>query len=66
MRLNPDIFEKFNNATIEEAPDDAMKQFLWFLWRGVAWFALFATVAVAVVLWFVAYVVFAAWRDPKG
>jgi hypothetical protein len=64
--LNPQVLREFNNATLEEAPDDAVKQFLWFLWRGVAWVGLFTLVGVALMLWFVFYVIIAAWRDPRG
>jgi hypothetical protein len=64
--LRPEIFDEFRQATVEEAPEGELKEFLWYLWRGVALVGMFLIVAVAVMLWFVFHVVFAAWRDPKG
>jgi hypothetical protein len=64
--LNPEVLNQFRQATVEEAPDDAIREFLWYLWRGVAFVGLFTLVGVALVLWFVAHIVFAAWRDPRG
>jgi len=64
--MNTDILDQFRQATLEEAPEDAMQQFLWYLWRGVAFVGLFTLVGVAIVLWFCFYIVVAAWRDPRG
>lgn len=64
--LNTDVINKFKEDTIENAPEGDWKQLAWFLWRGIAYTGLFLLVGVAIMLWFVFYIVFAAWRDPKG
>lgn len=64
--LNLDVIDNYKQRTIDEAPEGDWKQLLWFIWRGVAYVGLFLLVGIAVMLWFIFYIVFAAWRDPKG
>ena len=64
--LNLDVINNFKQQTIENAPEGDWKQFAWFVWRGIAYIGMALLVGVAVTLWFVFYVVFAAWRDPRG
>lgn len=64
--LNTQLINQYKQDTIEQVPEGEWKQFLWYLWRGTAYVGLFLAVGMAVMLWFVAHIVFAAWRDPKG
>lgn len=64
--LNLGVIENYKQDTIENAPEGHWKELLWFIWRGVAYVGMFLLVGVAVMLWFVFYIVFAAWRDPRG
>jgi uncharacterized membrane protein YcjF (UPF0283 family) len=64
--LNTNLIDRFKADTVENAPEGEWKQLAWFLWRGIAYTGIAVLVGVAVMLWFVFYIVTAAWRDEKG